>query len=74
MRNKNGSRPVPLAPLEASFHVSGHVVRVSRVADGRWSFGVDGAALSGCFRTQADAWEAGVREADRLDRPTPPTS
>jgi len=32
---------------------------------------VDEASLSGSFGTQAEAWEAGVREADRLDRLAP---
>jgi hypothetical protein len=36
--------------------------------EGRWSVVVDGAPLSGTYRTQADAWEAGVRDADRRDR------
>jgi hypothetical protein len=32
---------------------------------------VDEASLAGSFGTQAEAWEAGVREADRLDRLAP---
>ena len=50
-----------------SYQVGNHVVRVSN-ANGRWAVTVDGAALSRWFMNQAEAWAAGVREADRLDR------
>ena len=36
--------------------------------EGRWAIAVDESALLSTFRTQADAWEAGVREADRIDK------
>jgi len=55
--------------VENSFQVGGHVLRVTREMEGRWSVALDGGALPGSYRTQADAWEAGVREAYRLDRP-----
>jgi hypothetical protein len=42
---------------------------VRRLAEGRWAVSVDGRPLDGQFPAQVDAWEAGVREADRLDRP-----
>ena len=35
---------------------------------GRWIVAVDGVPLSGWYATRADAWTAGVTEADRLDR------
>ncbi len=54
--------------LEFRFEAGKHVLRLSKVMEGRWSVAVDDAALSGSFRTQAEAWEAGVREADRLDK------
>ncbi len=57
--------------LETRFNAGRHVLRLSRVLEGRWSVAVDEAVLSGCFGTQAEAWEAGVREADRLDRLAP---
>ena len=59
--------PAPLK-LETRFQAGKHVLLLSRVMEGRWSVAVDEAALAGSYRTQADAWEAGVREADRLDR------
>lgn len=57
--------------LEFRFEAGKHVLRLSKVMEGRWSVAVDEAALSGTFRTQAEAWEAGVREADRLDKLAP---
>ncbi|HEY6104591.1 MAG TPA: hypothetical protein VIV59_01320 [Anaeromyxobacteraceae bacterium] len=50
-----------------SYQVGKHVVRVSS-ANGRFAVTVDEAALSRWFVNLADAWAAGVREADRLDR------
>ncbi len=50
-----------------SYQVGNHVVRVSN-ANGRWAVAVDDAALSRWFMNQAEAWAAGVQEADRLDR------
>jgi hypothetical protein len=57
--------------LEIRFEAGKHVLRLSKVMEGRWCVAVDDAPLSGTFRTQAEAWEAGVREADRLDRNPP---
>ena len=37
-------------------------------ANGRWAVVVDDAALTRWFVNQAEAWAAGVQEADRLDR------
>ena len=50
-----------------SYHVGAHLVRVS-CAGGRWSVRVDDVAFDRWYTNQAGAWEAGVREADRLDR------
>jgi hypothetical protein len=55
------------AKIPVTFHVGSHLVRVSG-RTGVWSADVDGTALSHSYGTQAEAWEAGVREADRLDR------
>jgi hypothetical protein len=33
----------------------------------RWTVTVDGRRLDASFETEADAWEAGVRDAHRLD-------
>ncbi len=54
------------ATLQGRYSVGMHVVQVSK-AEGRWSVTVDDRALPNWFMTQVEAWEAGVREADRLD-------
>jgi len=56
-----------LAAITTRFEVGRHTVAVTRVQEGRWRVGVDGADLQGTSRTQAEAWEVGVREAARLD-------
>lgn len=62
---KSSAAPVSVV---TRFQVGQHVLRVSKVMEGRWAIAVDEAALPSTFRTQADAWEAGVREADRIDK------
>lgn len=57
----------PSEHIPVTFHVGKHLVRLSG-RPGVWSADVDGAALAHSYSTQAEAWEAGVREADRLDR------
>jgi hypothetical protein len=65
----NSSRPAaPAASIVARYHVADHVVRVTKVLEGRWTAAVDENEVLGSYGTQADAWEAGVREVDRLDR------
>jgi hypothetical protein len=49
-----------------NFSVRLHEVRVW-TADRRWYVAVDGVELPHWYVSQADAWSAGVREADRLD-------
>jgi hypothetical protein len=51
-----------------TFEVGAHALVVTKILEGRWRVAVDGKSLDTSFDTQADAWEAGVREADRLDR------
>jgi hypothetical protein len=50
-----------------NFRVGRHQVRVWVLKD-RWRVAVDDAQLPDWHVRQADAWAAGVREADRLDR------
>ncbi len=50
-----------------TFEVGEHKLVVAKVLERRWTVAVDDRALDASFDTQADAWEAGVREADRLD-------
>jgi hypothetical protein len=58
---------VDVAALPVTFMVGKRAVIVAPRAR-RWSVAVDGAATAETFDTEAEAWEAGVREADRLDR------
>ncbi len=51
-----------------SFQVGSHVVQVAKVMEGRWTVRIDDVLVPQSYATQAEAWEAGVREADRLDR------
>lgn len=50
-----------------TFRVSTHEVQVW-MKDDRWYVSVDGVQLPIWHKVQADAWTAGVTEADRLDR------
>jgi len=53
-----------------SFQVGAHLVGLSP-SEGRWTVTVDGAPLEAWHESAAAAWEAGVREADRIDRVGP---
>jgi hypothetical protein len=59
--------PAAAAPVVSLFRVGAREVGVWMV-DGRWYVSVDGVALPVWHKVQADAWTAGVAEADRLDR------
>ncbi len=50
-----------------SFRIGVHEVQMMR-SSGRWIAVLDGVALPRWFMTEAEAWTAGVREADRIDR------
>jgi hypothetical protein len=57
----------PAVPARGAFQVGIHLVQVSCAA-GRWTASLDGVLFEQWFTSQADAWEAAVRAADRLDR------
>lgn len=61
------AQPSAFTPREAHFNVGTHLLRLS-CWKGRWTVIVDAAAVDRSYPSEADAWEAGVREADRLDR------
>ncbi len=61
---------VAVAAVPISFQVGAHVVQVAKVREGRWTVRIDETAVPCSYATQAEAWEAGVREADRIDRVT----
>jgi len=45
-----------------------HSLAVICLAQGCWTVSVDGGPISGTYRTQVEAWEAGVRAVDRQTR------
>lgn len=62
-------RPLPSPSIDSvptTFQVGDHAVVVQRRQQ-RWAVSLDSAPLSATFDTQAEAWEAGVREAARVD-------
>jgi hypothetical protein len=62
------SVPDAIATRPATFHVGEHTLVVAKVMEGRWTVNVDASRIDRSFETQAEAWEAGVREAHRLDQ------
>ncbi len=63
-----------IACRPAVFQVGLHTIAVSRLPSAwRWSLAVDGRKLERTYESEVEAWEAGVREADRLDRAAPAT-
>jgi hypothetical protein len=59
--------PTSSSARESHFSVGTHLVRLS-CSGGRWSVLVDSAPFARWYTTEAEAWEAAVREADRIDR------
>jgi hypothetical protein len=57
--------PTAAARLPITFHVGPHALSITLLEDWRWSVTVDGVALPEKFMSQVEAWEAGVRAADR---------
>lgn len=75
-REAEGPAPERRPPEVLVYEIASHRVRVSG-HEGAWRVDVDRAACPVGFATVAEAWAAGVREADRLDRlargePSPP--
>ena len=62
-----GQHSLTPANVPTCFEVGSHVVRVVKVMEGRWTVTVDQGPCPSSYATQAEAWEAGVREAARLD-------
>jgi len=56
-----------VSKIPVSFPVGVHTVLLW-LDQKRWSMSLDGSVASATFETQAEAWEAGVRAADRIDR------
>jgi hypothetical protein len=51
----------------ATFVVGEHTLVLTKATERRWTVTVDDRPLEASFETQAEAWEAGVRDAARLD-------
>jgi hypothetical protein len=51
----------------ACYDIGHHLVRVWEV-DAAWAASVDGLQVQAQYRSAAAAWEAGVAQAERLDR------
>jgi hypothetical protein len=60
--------PDPVARIPTLFRAGDHVLAIAMAEDWRWTVSVDDGPLPARFMTQAEAWEAGVREAGRRDR------
>lgn len=65
--NPRGST-APAVQLPTVFRVREHTLATTQVAVGRWTVSLDGGPPSQFYVTQVEAWEAGVRAADELDR------
>lgn len=64
-------QPLRVAVPAAIFEASGRKLAVWTDA-GRWKVSVDGVLVDRWFSTQVEAWQAGVAEADRLERSQAP--
>ena len=72
-RRRPAAPPIFVQSLPVLFTVGTHSLSISFMTEGRWTVSVDGGPLSRTYQTQVEAWEAGVRTADELDRaPAPP--
>jgi hypothetical protein len=54
------------------FRAGEHALSIAAEIEGRWTVSVDGGPASQTYRTQVEAWEAGVRLAAELDQPRGP--
>jgi hypothetical protein len=63
-------RPVfEIAYHPTRFEVGTHTLLLAKAPGGdRWTLTLDGTLVPGTFQTEVEAWEAGVRGADQLDR------
>lgn len=66
MRNAPGPILEGIAKRPTTFDVGSHKLIVVKIQEGRWTVAVDDRPIEASFQTQADAWEAGVREVNRM--------
>lgn len=67
MKLRRPTPPGAALALPVVFKVGEHALSIANLSDGRWTVSVDGGPASQTFRTQVEAWEAGVRVADASD-------
>ncbi len=68
MRPRQPSISDTIVTRPTTFTVGAHTLLVAKVMERRWTVTVDDRLIDASFETQADAWEAGVRDAHRLDQ------
>ncbi len=68
MRRAPVKVPDAVVTRPATFIVGDHTLVLVMAMEGRWTVTVDSRLLDSSYGTEADAWEAGVRDAARLDR------
>jgi hypothetical protein len=65
----SGRPPFEITYHPTRFEVGTHTVLLAKAAGtDRWTLTLDGTLFPGTFQTEVEAWEAGVRGADQLDR------
>jgi hypothetical protein len=67
-------RPVfEIAYHPTTFAVGTHAIVLAKVPGSeRWTLTLDGTLSTSTFQTEVEAWEEGIRGADRLDRRSEP--
>jgi len=65
---KRALPPGRIATRPEYFVALARALAVTCMTAGRWSVSVDGDPVQGTFGSQAEAWAAGVREADTRNR------
>jgi hypothetical protein len=69
MKPANRALPVGRALARTEVFVAlAHSLAITCMTGSRWAVSVDGDLVPGTFRSQAEAWAAGVREADTRNR------
>ncbi|MGC3997553.1 MAG: DUF2188 domain-containing protein [Anaeromyxobacter sp.] len=59
--------PAAVERLPITFEAGKHTLTLTLGEDWRWTLAIDGQRhTEGTYPTQAEAWEAGIREAYRL--------
>jgi len=69
MKPANRALPVGRALARPEFFVAlSHSLAITSMSGSGWTVSVDGDLVPGTFGSQAEAWAAGVREADTRNR------